>query len=303
VSAAPARRAPVRAAGPAAAAQSMIGRSGVAETFRGDGLETRALGPVDLEVAPHEFLAIVGPFGHGESTLLRLVAGLLAPSEGRVTVGGRPVTGPVTELGFVFQKPVLLPWRDLLGNVLVQVELRGRRGPGRRARVSEPSAAVGLAGFERRWPQVLSDDIRQRAPRPARRSTIRRFSSVDETSGAPDAPTREQRIVLEALGLATGKRVPPVTRSIAEAALFTDRVVVMGPRPGRIERIVPVPLARPRGLEARREPSFERIVRTITDVFLARGVLHSGRVSLTAAGTSAARARTRPIAGSGREEP
>jgi len=304
VSAAPARRAPVPAAEPAAAARTMIGLSGVAKTFRRDGLETRALGPVDLEVAPHEFLAIVGPSGCGKSTLLRLVAGLLAPSEGRVTVGGRPVTGPVTELGFVFQKPVLLPWRDLLGNVLVQVELRGLRGPGWRARAQELLAAVGLAGFESRWPHELSGGMQQRAALARALIHDPPLLLMDEPFGALDALTREQlRIDLEELWLATGKTVLFVTHSIDEAVLLADRVVVMGPRPGRIERIVPVPLARPRGLEARREPSFERIVRTITDVFLARGVLQSGRVSLTAAGTSAARARTTSIAGSGREEP
>jgi NitT/TauT family transport system ATP-binding protein len=304
VSAALAHLARGNAPGPSPLERAMIGLSGVAKTFRRDGLETRALDPLDLEVAAHEFLAIVGPSGCGKSTLLRLVAGLLAPSEGRVTVAGRSVTGPVTELGIVFQKPVLLPWRDLLGNVLVQVELRGLRGPAWRARAEELLAAVGLAGFESRWPHELSGGMQQRAALARALIHDPPLLLMDEPFGALDALTREQlRIDLEELWLTTGKTVLFVTHSIDEAVLLADRVVVMGPRPGRIERIVPVPLARPRGLEARREPSFERIVRTITEVFLARGVLHGARASLAAAGPAAPRARPNPGAGSAREGP
>jgi len=271
------------------APSATIALAGVAKTFRRDGIETRALGPLDLEVGEHEFVAIVGPSGCGKSTLLRLVAGLLAPSEGRVTVAGRPVTAPVTELGIVFQKPVLLPWRDLLGNVLVQVELRGLAGAGWRARALELLAAVGLEGFETRWPHELSGGMQQRAALARALIHDPPLLLMDEPFGALDALTREQlRIDLEELWLSTGKTVLFVTHSIDEAVLLADRVVVMGPRPGRIERIVPVPLARPRGLEARHDPVFERIARAITDVFLARGVLHGARASLAAAGGAAA---------------
>lgn len=284
--------------------RAVIGLAGVTKTYRRDGIETRALGPLDLEVAAHEFVAIVGPSGCGKSTLLRILAGLLAPSEGRVEVAGRPVRGPVTELGIVFQKPVLLPWRDLLGNVLVQVELRGLAGPGWRDRALELLAAVGLAGFEGRWPHELSGGMQQRAALARALIHDPPLLLMDEPFGALDALTREQlRIDLEELWLSTRKTVLFITHSIEEAVLLADRVVVMGPRPGRIERIVPVPLARPRGLDARRDPSFERIVRAITDVFLARGVLHGARASLAAAGKGSTPTRPNAGGGSGREEP
>ncbi len=257
----------------------------VAKTFRRGALETEALGPLDLDVAEHEFVAIVGPSGCGKSTLLRLVAGLLPPSAGRVRVAGREVTGPVTGLGIVFQKPVLLPWRDLLGNVLVQVELRGARAAAWRDRARDLLAAVGLEGFEGRWPHELSGGMQQRAALARALLHDPPLLLMDEPFGALDALTREQlRIDLEELWLGARKTVLFITHSIDEAVLLADRVVVMSPRPGRIERIVEVALPRPRGLQARRDPGFERIVAAITEIFLARGVLHgAGRARLAGA--------------------
>lgn len=248
---------------------------GVAKAFRGGASEVRALARLDLKVRAGEFLAIVGPSGCGKSTLLRLVAGLLAPSEGRIEVGGVAVRGPVTRLGFVFQKPVLLPWRDVLGNVLVQLELRGRLPAGARERARALLHAVGLEGFERAAPYELSGGMQQRAALARALVHDPPLLLMDEPFGALDALTREQlRIDLEELWLATGKTVLFVTHAIDEAVALADRIVVMGPRPGRIERIVPVPLPRPRGLDARRDAAFVAVVEAITRVFLERGVLH-----------------------------
>ncbi|MDW8369239.1 MAG: ABC transporter ATP-binding protein [Geminicoccaceae bacterium] len=268
---------------------------GVAKSFASGAGEVRALARLDLEVRPGEFLAILGPSGCGKSTLLRLVAGLLAPSEGRIEVGGVAVRGPVTRLGFVFQKPVLLPWRDVLGNVLVQLELRGRLPTDARERARALLHAVGLDGFEHAAPYELSGGMQQRAALARALVHDPPLLLMDEPFGALDALTREQlRIDLEELWLATGKTVLFVTHAIDEAVALADRVVVMGPRPGKIERIVPVPLARPRGLGARRDAAFAAVVEAITKVFLDRGVLHGpGRTRLAGVGRSGGGANAR----------
>jgi NitT/TauT family transport system ATP-binding protein len=267
------------AAVPAPAADAAIAIAGASKVFRrgrraGAG-EVRALDPIELSIARGEFLAIVGPSGCGKSTLLRLIAGLLAPTAGRVLVDGAHVTRPQTAVGIVFQSPVLLEWRTVLDNVLLQLELRGENPRPHRERAMALLASVGLADFHDRYPRELSGGMRQRA------SIVRALIHdpplllMDEPFGALDALTREQmRVDLEALWLATRKTVVFITHSIDEAVLLADRVVVMSARPGRIEEILPIPLARPRGLDARRTPVFNDATERITGIFLARGVLH-----------------------------
>jgi NitT/TauT family transport system ATP-binding protein len=257
-----------------------IAIAGVSKVFRRPGArsgagEVRALDPLDLSVGDGEFVAIVGPSGCGKSTLLRLVAGLLVPTTGRVTLHGEPVTRPQTRLGIVFQSPVLLEWRNVLDNVLLQLELRGEDPRPHRARALDLLRSVGLAEFADRYPRELSGGMRQRA------SIVRALIHdpplllMDEPFGALDALTREQmRIDLEALWLATRKTVVFITHSIDEAVLLADRVIVMSARPGRIERELHVDLARPRGLEARRLGAFTEATELITGIFLSQGVLH-----------------------------
>ncbi len=275
----PPPRAATRPAGP-----PVITARGVSQVFVRDDEETHALDTVDLELGDGEFVAIVGPSGCGKSTLLRIIAGLLAPTEGDVRVMGRPVTGPVTDLGIVFQSPVLLDWRDVLGNVLVQIELRG----GDPARHVEAATrlldAVGLAGFLSRYPHELSGGMRQRCAIVRALIHDPPLLLMDEPFGALDALTREQmRIDLEALWLARRKTVLFITHSIDEAVLLADRVVVMSPRPGKIERILSIDLPRPRGVEARQTPEYIAAAEEITGIFLERGVLHRGAI-LGAAG-------------------
>ncbi len=248
---------------------------GLSKTFERRASTTMALASVDLRVAQGEFVAIVGPSGCGKSTLLRLVAGLLRPTEGDVTTNGHAVTRPVTDVGIVFQNPVLLDWRNVLDNVLVQVELRGLRTSTYRERAISLLQAVGLGDFLGSHPRELSGGMRQRT------SIVRALIHdppllmMDEPFGALDALTREQmRIDLEALWLRTRKTVLFVTHSIDEAVLLADRVVVMSPRPGRIEQIIAVDLPRPRGIAARQAPEFVDITQRITQIFLSRGVLH-----------------------------
>jgi NitT/TauT family transport system ATP-binding protein len=220
---------------------------GVGKTFERRTVVTKALAAIDLNVAQGEFVAIVGPSGCGKSTLLRLIAGLLRPTEGEVFTNGHAVTRPVTDLGIVFQNPVLLEWRNVLDNVLVQVELRGQRAAAYRERAVTLLEAVGLGDFLRSRPRELSGGMRQRT------SIVRALIHdpplllMDEPFGALDALTREQmRIDLEALWLRTRKTVLFVTHSIDEAVLLADRVVVMSPRPGRAVAELVVDLPKPR---------------------------------------------------------
>jgi len=252
---------------------------GIVKRFRRADKETIALAGVDLAIGAGEFVSIVGPSGCGKSTLLRVVAGLLAPSEGSVEILGRAVAGPVTELGIVFQSPVLLDWRTLLDNVLAQVELRGEAPRAYRQRAIDLLAAVGLAGFEDRYPHELSGGMRQRAQIVRALIHDPPLLLMDEPFGALDALTREQmRLDLEALWMAKPKTVLFITHSIDEAVLLSDRVLVMSERPGRIDRILEIDLQRPRGLEARQSPAFDAAVNTVTEIFLSRGVLRRGSI-------------------------
>ena len=254
--------------------------AGVAKTYRRNGRETHALEAIDLSIRAGEFLAIVGPSGCGKSTLLRIVAGLHLASAGETRVAGRIVDRPQTDLGIVFQSPVLLDWRTALDNVLVQVELRGLDPRAYRDRALRLLDQVGLADFADRYPHELSGGMRQRVAIARALIHDAPLLLMDEPFGALDALTREQmRLDLEALWLATRKTVLFITHSIDEAVLLADRVVVMSPRPGRIERVFDPGLPRPRGLDARRAREFTDTAQAITDIFLARGVLHgAGRI-------------------------
>jgi NitT/TauT family transport system ATP-binding protein len=260
------------------AAPAAIIARGLAKSFQRRTVTTTALASIDLSVAQGEFVAIVGPSGCGKSTLLRLIAGLLRPSAGEVATNGHAVTRPVTDIGIVFQNPVLLDWRTVLDNVLVQIELRGLRIADYREQAVALLRAVGLGDFLASLPRELSGGMRQRT------SIVRALIHdpplliMDEPFGALDALTREQmRIDLEALWLRTRKTVLFVTHSIDEAVLLADRVVVMSPRPGRIEQIIDVGLPRPRGIEARQAAVFVETAQRITQIFLARGILHRSR--------------------------
>jgi NitT/TauT family transport system ATP-binding protein len=245
------------------------------KTFSRARTSTLALDPIDLVVGEGEFLAIVGPSGCGKSTLLRMVAGLHPATTGEVRVADRVVAGPQTNLGIVFQSPVLLDWRTALDNVLMQVELRGENPRTYRERAIALLRQVGLGEFIERYPYELSGGMRQRVAIARALIHDAPLLLMDEPFGALDALTREQmRLDLEALWLATRKTVVFITHSIDEAVLLADRVVVMSPRPGKVERIMDIGLARPRGLNARREPAFTEAADAITGIFLARGVLH-----------------------------
>ena len=246
----------------------------ISQTFQRDGRVTRAIDRVDLSIAPGEFVAVLGPSGCGKSTLLKITAGLIAPSAGRVSIGGIDVRGPYTDLGVVFQNPVLLDWRNILDNVLVQIELRGLPAQAYRDRALELLRSVGLEGFADRMPRELSGGMRQRAAIVRGLIHDPPLLMMDEPFGALDALTREQmRIDLEKLWLGRRQTTVFITHGIAEAVALADRVVVMTPRPGRIDTVLPIDLPRPRDKAVLASPRFAEYCEAITDRFMRHGVI------------------------------
>jgi NitT/TauT family transport system ATP-binding protein len=247
----------------------------IVHVFSGESGAVRALGGVTLNVRAGEFLSIVGPSGCGKSTLVMLIAGLLRPTAGRIEIGGREITGPHTDLGIVFQNPVLLAWRTALDNVLLQIEMRGLDRGAYRARALSLLDNIGLQGFERRLPHELSGGMRQRVA--ICRALIHNppLLLMDEPFGALDALTRDQvALDIQNLYAGDGKTVVFITHSIEEAVFLSDRVVVMTPRPGRLDAVIDIELKRPRPLGVREEGRFVDYARLIRERFVRSGVLH-----------------------------
>jgi NitT/TauT family transport system ATP-binding protein len=230
--------------------------------------EVEALREIDLTVARGELVAIVGPSGCGKSTLLRLVAGLRRATTGRVVVAGRDVTAPIPSVGMVFQAPVLLKWRTIEANVLLPAELSGLDPRRYRARAGELLRLVGLDEFARKLPRELSGGMQQRASLCRALLLDPPLLLMDEPFGALDAMTRDE-MNLELLRVwgesaaATRKTIVFVTHSISEAVFLADRVVVMTPRPGRLARVLAVPLPRPRRPASRAAPEFGALSLTV----------------------------------------
>ena len=224
--------------------------AGASKTFRRGAQTTEALTPIDIEIAPGEFFAVVGPSGCGKSTLLRMIAGLIPATSGTITVGAGTVTKPVTEVGIVFQSPVLLDWRTVLGNVLAQLELRGLDATSYEPQARRLLDAVGLKGFEDRYPFELSGGMRQRVA--IVRALIHNppVLLMDEPFAALDEQTRmTMGHELLRIWSATRKTVVFITHSLTEAVYLADEVLVMSPRPGRIVDRIPIALPRPRTYE------------------------------------------------------
>jgi NitT/TauT family transport system ATP-binding protein len=212
-----------------------------------------ALDGIDLEVGENELVTLVGRSGCGKSTLLRIVAGLLRPSAGAVTIDGVPVTRPRRDVSVMFQRPALLPWRNVLENVLLPVEVHGLDRREYRRRALDLLELAGLEGFAERAPWELSGGMQQRVALCRALVSDPRILLMDEPFAALDALTREDlSLELQRIWQEHRKTIVFVTHSIEEAVILADRVVVMSPRPGRIARIVRVDLPRPRSLGASR---------------------------------------------------
>ena len=215
------------------------------------------LDDVSFAVEPQEFVCLVGPSGSGKSTLLRLLGGLLLPSSGRVLFEGQALTGPRRRLGFVFQKANLMPWRTVLSNVTLPLEIQGVPPSEAAQRAQALIELVGLTGFEDSLPRGLSGGMEQRVA--IARALVHNpdVLLLDEPFGALDALTRE-RMGTELLRIweARKKTVVMVTHSIPEALLLADRVLVLSPRPGRVRLVQDVPLPRPRRMEMEYSAAF-----------------------------------------------
>ncbi|WP_297326824.1 ABC transporter ATP-binding protein [uncultured Bartonella sp.] len=227
-----------------------------------------ALKDVNLQIAEGEFVALVGPSGCGKTTLLKILAGLVDDFAGTVTLNDVAVTRPSAEVGFVFQEPTLLPWRTILQNILLPVELMHLDKKHYHDRALMLMETVGLKGFENKLPNELSGGMRQRAG--ICRALIRdpKVLLMDEPFGALDAMTRELlNSELQNIWIKSQKTVLFVTHSIPEAVFLADKVVVMSARPGHIEEIVDVKLDRPRELQELTDKKVGKILEQIRQYF------------------------------------
>jgi NitT/TauT family transport system ATP-binding protein len=242
----------------------------VAKTYRtrrGDLVE--ALAETTLAVGENEFVTLVGPSGCGKSTLLKLVAGLVAPTHGSIHVREQAVREPFPDVGFVFQQPVLLPWRNVLDNVLFSAEMLGLDSRHYRKQAGDLLELTGLAGFETKYPRELSGGMQQRVaicrallPDPG-------LLLMDEPFGALDAQTRMvMQDDLQMLSRDAGATVLFVTHDITEAVLLADSVVIMSQRPARLLANVAIGLPRPRDVfEPFRNPGFDAAYDAVWSVF------------------------------------
>ncbi len=226
---------------------ALLDIEGVRKEYRVRSKRVLALDSVDLSIAEGEFVTIVGPSGCGKSTLLNMIVGLLRSSAGKITFRGERIDGICTRIGYVTQKDNLLPWRTLIENVEIALEIRSVNSTARRETARTFIDRVGLSGFEEHYPHELSGGMRQRA------NIIRtliydpELILMDEPFGPLDAQTR---IVLQdqllQLWSATKKTIIFITHDLVEAITMADRVVLMSSRPGRIKLIEPIEIARPR---------------------------------------------------------
>lgn len=229
---------------------------------------------LDLEIGYGEFAAVVGPSGCGKSSLMKLVTGLLAPSEGSIEVDGIEVDGPLKVVGMAFQNPTLLPWRKVLSNVMLPFEVvnEHRYKVRLQRQVYEDKArallsSVGLKGFEDRFPWQLSGGMQQRVS--LCRALVHRpaLLLLDEPFGALDAFTREELWdVLQDLWMVQKFTTILVTHDLREAVYLADKVHVMSRRPGHILASYNVPIARPRRTETEFEPAFIEIVHSLREL-------------------------------------
>lgn len=223
-----------------------------------------------------EFVSILGPSGCGKSTMMMLTAGLIPASSGTIAINGTPVRKPYTDLGIVFQQDLLMDWRCVLSNILVQPEFRGWRVKDYEARARELLHLVGLAGYEEKYPYELSGGMRQRVS--ICRALIHdpELLLMDEPFGALDALTRDQmNLDLQRIWYENRKTVLFVTHSISEAVFLSDRVFVMAPSPTKILESIEIDLLRPRSLEIRETSEFAEFVHRITQLFYQMGILRS----------------------------
>jgi len=230
-----------------------------------------ALAPTDLIVPSGQFLVLLGPSGCGKTTLLRIAGGLIEPTGGQIAIGGQDLWtdgtrrgDALSELGIVFQEANLFPWLTIQENIALPLQLKGvGKGP-RLARAAELMKLVGIAGFERRWPRELSGGMRQRAAIARALSYDPAILLMDEPFGALDAMTRDaMNLELQRIWMETRRTIVLVTHSITEAVFLADKIILLSPRPGRIDTEVDVSAARPRSLDFQGQDEFQALSRRL----------------------------------------
>ncbi len=210
-----------------------------------DGRSVHALDDVNLVIEPGSFVTVVGPSGCGKTTLLNILAGFIAPTEGRALVHGEPITKPGRDRGVVFQELAILPWRTVYRNISHGLEIQKIPQAERDERVARLTELVGLAGFENHYPHQLSGGMKQRVAVARTWASDPEIILMDEPFAAVDAMTRlTLQEELNSLTVRTGKTVFFITHSVEEAVFLGDRVVAVSARPGRIKEEVPVPVKR-----------------------------------------------------------
>jgi ABC-type nitrate/sulfonate/bicarbonate transport system ATPase subunit len=252
---------------------------GLAKNYVGaDGRTVEALLPVDLDIAPGEFVVVVGPSGCGKSTMLNILAGLIAPSAGEARVGNIVVRGPDIDRGMVFQDYALFPWLDVIGNVEFGLERKGLPRKERREIATRYLEMVGLADFAGKRPRELSGGMKQRVAIARTFATEPSIIFMDEPFGALDALTRRhlQHELLRIWQLHR-KTVVFITHSVVEAIYLADRIVLMSARPGRIKSVFKVNLAHPRDPTSDDFRAIERQVYADLDEELAKSFGMEGR--------------------------
>ena len=227
-----------------------------------------ALDGLSFGLGKREFVSVLGPSGCGKSTLLKLVTGLLKPTQGTIVLAGATVSGPRPDVGIVFQQPTLLPWRNVLNNVLVPIRARGGDVTAYRDKARDLLDLVGLSAFEKHYPHELSGGMQQRVGIARGLVHDPELLLMDEPFAALDAMTRETMMdELQRIWLSTSKSVLFITHSIPEAVYLSDRIVVMGPRPGRIIETITIDLPRPRNLETMAQTRFTEITTHLRNLF------------------------------------
>jgi len=252
---------------------------GVGRTFPGvhGGAPTVALTPISLTVADNDFIAILGPSGCGKSTLLRIVAGLDRPSEGRVLLDGAEVSGPGADRGMVFQSYTLFPWLTVEENVRFGLREKGLAAAGQSSIARHWIGKVGLGGFERHYPKMLSGGMQQRTAIARALANAPKILLLDEPFGALDHQTRGlMQELLLSIWESEKTTVLFVTHDIEEAIFMASRVVVMSARPGRLKADVPVPIAHPRHYTVKTTPSFSSLKARLTEEIRAEALKVEG---------------------------
>jgi NitT/TauT family transport system ATP-binding protein len=253
------------------ATRPAIVASAVCKRFSSKGKSFTALEAVDLTVLEGQFCSLIGPSGCGKSTLLRLLADITEPTSGSVSIFGASPTQARQRraFGFVFQDPVLLPWRTALGNVELPLQLAGRDRAERRAKAMQLFSLVGLEGFEHLLPAALSGGMARRVAIARALTLDPKILLLDEPFAGLDEILRQQmNEELQRIWIETGTTALLVTHNVAEAVFLSDQVFVMGGRPGRIIGNTAVPLGRPRTVERILDPDFVEVQRKVSGQLL-----------------------------------